>query len=375
MARDGGAVPQPPLEPQPAVAAAAPALPEGQEPLVGLWSALLLGLLAALLAWFWYGGSGERGTKDAEAAGPPQSSNRGPCQPESPSEDGPGVTEPLLERSSEWIILETKANDVSSPKELAVNLATTPREENEILLQHSGGSGEPLETQLLIKGTDSPLMNYSEFLKNELHGPSTAESGLSKSQAAEARSENTTEAPVSSDLPEEKCQEPLCPTMKCPDLVDHEEWEAVSELLAQGDANNSSNADGMDTRVSQDHRELEQGDLLEADARAKRVVAVSPMPQPVQVTFRVHYITHSAAQVIAVTGDHECLGQWHHYVPLRCDKDWFWSDSITLPTDTRTEWKFILVENGKVRRWEECDNRTLVTEHEDKVAHEWWGYH
>ncbi|NXE22745.1 STBD1 protein, partial [Ardeotis kori] len=151
--------------------------------------------------------------------------------------------------------------------------------------------------------------------------------------------------------------------------LDHEEWEVVSEQLAWGEAGKNGSAEDSDSK------EWEQGDCPDADLKAKRVAAVPPMLQNIHVTFRVHYFTHSDAQLIGVTGDHECLGQWHSYVPLRYDKDGFWSESISLPVDTTVEWKFILVENGKVRRWEECGNRTLVTEHEDQIVHQWWGYH
>ncbi|NWX22853.1 STBD1 protein, partial [Aegotheles bennettii] len=151
--------------------------------------------------------------------------------------------------------------------------------------------------------------------------------------------------------------------------LDHEEWEVVSEHLAWGEAGKNGSVEDSDSK------EWEQGDWPDVDLKAKRVAAVPPMFQNVQVTFRVHYITHSATQLVSVTGDHECLGQWQSYVPLKYDKDGFWSESVSLPADTKVEWKFILVENGKVRRWEECGNRTLMTEHEDKIVHPWWGYH
>ncbi|NXN01414.1 STBD1 protein, partial [Sylvia borin] len=150
---------------------------------------------------------------------------------------------------------------------------------------------------------------------------------------------------------------------------EHEEWEVVSEHLVEGEDGRNGSVEDSDSK------EWEQGDCCDGDSKAKRVAAVPPMFQNIHVSFRVHYITHSDTQLIGVTGDHECLGQWHSYVPLRCDKDGFWSQSISLPVDTRVEWKFILVENGKVRRWEECSNRTLVTEHEDQIVHQWWGYH
>ncbi|NXI45509.1 STBD1 protein, partial [Galbula dea] len=151
--------------------------------------------------------------------------------------------------------------------------------------------------------------------------------------------------------------------------LDQEEWEVVSEHLAWGEAGKNGNVEDSDSK------EWEQGDCPDGDLKAKRVAAVPPMFQNIHVTFRVHYFTHSDAQLLGVTGDHECLGQWHSYVPLKYDKDGFWSESISLPADTKVEWKFILVENGKVRRWEECGNRILVTEHEDQVVHQWWGYH
>ncbi|NXT45441.1 STBD1 protein, partial [Pluvianellus socialis] len=150
---------------------------------------------------------------------------------------------------------------------------------------------------------------------------------------------------------------------------DHEEWEVVCEHVAWGEAGKNGSAEDPDSK------EWEQGDCPDGELKSKRVAAVPPMFQNIHVTFRVHYITRSDAQLIGVTGDHECLGQWHSFVPLKYDKDGFWSESISLPVDTKVEWKFILVENGKVRRWEECGNRTLVTEHEDKVVHQWWGHH
>ncbi|XP_075060285.1 starch-binding domain-containing protein 1 [Mixophyes fleayi] len=109
-------------------------------------------------------------------------------------------------------------------------------------------------------------------------------------------------------------------------------------------------------------------------SKAKRVAAVQPMPQSVDFGFKVHYITHSDSQCIAVTGDHEKLGEWETSVPLTYVKDGFWSHSITLPADTSVEWKFVMVENGKIKRWEECNNRCLKTAHDDIETQQWWGY-
>lgn len=187
-------------------------------------------------------------------------------------------------------------------------------------------------------------MNCSEYLRSEAfnHPNITSE----PPQSHEAREERTSaEGDNSGDKPEEKLNQDLGP-----ETVDPEDVEAIRKPRAD----------------DVDNKDLEQG---------KRIAAVPPMPQTVHVVFRVHYITHLETQKIAITGDHECLGQWRHYIPLMCDKDGFWSDSVVLPFDTSVEWKFILVESGKIVRWEECANRTLVTEHEDQVAHKSWGYH
>lgn len=108
--------------------------------------------------------------------------------------------------------------------------------------------------------------------------------------------------------------------------------------------------------------------------RTKRVAAVQPIPQNVSLGFKVHYITRSNSQMIAVIGDHEKLGEWENYVPLTSNKDGYWSQSVTLPADANIEWKFVMVESGKIKRWEECNNRHLRTAHEEIATQQWWGY-
>ncbi|XP_071971921.1 starch-binding domain-containing protein 1 isoform X1 [Engystomops pustulosus] len=115
--------------------------------------------------------------------------------------------------------------------------------------------------------------------------------------------------------------------------------------------------------------------ILETDTqKTRKIAAIQPMPQNVSFTFKVHYITHSDSQVIAIIGDHEKLGRWEEYVPLNSVKDGFWSYSIALPADTNIAWKLVMVENGKIERWEECNNRFLKIAHEDIEAQIWWGY-
>uniref|UniRef100_A0A8C8RPD9 Starch-binding domain-containing protein 1 n=1 Tax=Pelusios castaneus TaxID=367368 RepID=A0A8C8RPD9_9SAUR len=337
--------------------------PEAASPAGGLWTALLMGLLAALLAWFWYGRGGEEPPAEPEQRG----------GTEQPAGEPRGAAEPLLE-NSDCVLSETTASVLASPQESIENLATTPRGEH-VSSQSDDAPGECPETESLVKEPSTPLMNYSEFLRSETIGSSPAESEVLKLPEGEALCWDTLAgASPSSGVHKDKTEQPA-QTLEYQDLVDHEDWEVVPEHSACGDASKNNSAVNADASDSQNNKELELADFLEADSKAKRVAAVPPMPQNIHVNFRVHYITHNDAQLIAVTGDHECLGEWHNYIPLKCDKDGFWSDTIILPADTKIEWKFILVENRKVTRWEECNNRTLMTEHEDGTAHQWWGYH
>ncbi|XP_051533137.1 uncharacterized protein stbd1 isoform X2 [Myxocyprinus asiaticus] len=105
------------------------------------------------------------------------------------------------------------------------------------------------------------------------------------------------------------------------------------------------------------------------DLAYKRVATVPPLPQPVNVTFRIHYITYSPSQLVAVTGSLQELGAWESFVPLNRAKDGFWSNTITLPMESQLEWKFVLVEDGKICRWEECGNRSLVLASQDEEVY------
>lgn len=262
--------------------------------------------------------------------------------------------------SGEQALLEAKAAALAGPQKPAEDLAAVPRKElNHV--QSSGVSGEPLEMEQLL-----PKQGATDSREHpaDVHGSQAGERRPQMGQAGDGWCVMNL-AGASDDAWKDRSEE----QPGQPADLDHEEWEVVSEQLAWGEAGKNGSVEDPDSK------EWEQGDCPDGDLKAKRVAAVPPMFQNIHVTFRVHYITHSDAQLIGVTGDHECLGEWHSYVPLKYDKDGFWSESIILPVDTKVEWKFILVENGKVRRWEECGNRTLVTEHEDQIVHQWWGYH
>ncbi|XP_049593792.1 protein P200 [Syngnathus scovelli] len=93
------------------------------------------------------------------------------------------------------------------------------------------------------------------------------------------------------------------------------------------------------------------------------------------ITFRVHYITRSPFQMLAVTGNRRELGNWKSFIPLEDTKDGYWSAVVSLPAQNHVQWKFVVVEKGEVRRWEECGNRLLDTGcGEDLLVHKLWGY-
>ncbi|XP_074547170.1 uncharacterized protein stbd1 [Halichoeres trimaculatus] len=110
------------------------------------------------------------------------------------------------------------------------------------------------------------------------------------------------------------------------------------------------------------------------DESNKKVLAVQPMPQSVNVTFRVHYFTQSPYQTVAVTGDQQELGNWREFISLERAKDGHWTTVVSLPAESHVEWKFLLLDKGEVCRWEECGNRLLETgSGDDLLVHKWWG--
>lgn len=113
----------------------------------------------------------------------------------------------------------------------------------------------------------------------------------------------------------------------------------------------------------------------ESVENAKKVLAVQPMPQNVNVTFRVHYVTLTPHQTVALTGDQPELGAWKSVIPLEKTKDGYWTCVVGLPAESQVEWKFVVLEKGEVCRWEECGNRLLYTGFgDDLLVHKWWGF-
>jgi hypothetical protein len=156
------------------------------------------------------------------------------------------------------------------------------------------------------------------------------------------------------------------------DSADHEDWEMVSRHSSWGDIGLGGSLETSGVSLSQG-MDCGRSTFVGARGWVADGKAMSSEPQQVSIKFQVHYTTSTKVQFIAVTGDHECLGRWNTYIPLHYHEDGLWAHSVFLPANTVVEWKFVLVENGEITRWEECSNRLLETGHEDRVVHGWWG--
>lgn len=233
------------------------------------------------------------------------------------------------------------------------------------------------DTDSLATSKTGNYRDYSEASRNEsLKG----EWGFQRGQETAAKAAPYfAEKLPSSNLVMDRAKEVSLGQLDSQDPDDHENWEMVSRHSSWGDTGlggsleasllcpNQGTDYGRSTVVEARGQELE--------VKPKRVVAMSSESQHINVRFQVHYITSTGVQFIAVTGDHKSLGSWNTYIPLQYSKDGFWSRSVSLPADTMVEWKFVVVDNGRVTRWEECSNRSLETGHKDKVVHKWWGIH
>ncbi len=133
--------------------------------------------------------------------------------------------------------------------------------------------------------------------------------------------------------------------------------------------------DTTDIPASTEVKQTSPPSLVDENSENNRkVVAVQPMPQNVNVTFRIHYFIQSPYQTVAVTGDQQELGNWKGFIPLERAKDGHWAAVVSLPAESHVEWKFVVVDKGEVCRWEECGNRLLDTGYgEDLLVHKWWG--
>uniref|UniRef100_A0A8C5K531 Starch-binding domain-containing protein 1 n=1 Tax=Jaculus jaculus TaxID=51337 RepID=A0A8C5K531_JACJA len=327
-----------------------------------VWSALLVGggLAGALFLWLLRGDSGDpekdgesqKDTPSGEAAAPGGEQGGGGGGP-SP---GPAKTEP-----------DPKAEHLQECNGHLISVTKGPADLHKAQqLQNPSGADWGNASQDVL---NTHSRAYSEVSRNK---------GL-ESHAGEQRFHEGQESPAkaatrviqklpANNLLVDKAKE------VSQDSADHEDWEVLSRHSLRGDVGLGGSLEASGLRLSQG-MDCGRSPLVGTGGWRADGKAVSPEPQQVSIRFQVHYATSTDAQFIAVTGDHEYLGKWNAYIPLYYGKDGLWSHSVFLPKDTVVEWKFVLVENGEVTRWEECSNRLLQTGHENKVVHGWWGVH
>ncbi|XP_062290440.1 uncharacterized protein stbd1 [Scomber scombrus] len=166
--------------------------------------------------------------------------------------------------------------------------------------------------------------------------------------------------------------------LSVPSLVQDHTNQKTNQLPTDEGQHSPSLADVIcrdtDTLPSTDVKQTSTLALVEENTE-KKVVAVQPMPQNVNVIFRIHYLTQSPYQTVAITGNQQELGNWKGFIPLERAKDGHWATVVSLPAESHVEWKFVVVDKGEVCRWEECGNRLLETGYgDDLVVHKWWGF-
>lgn len=352
-----------------------------------VWSALLVGggLAGALFVWL-LRNTGKKGDAEKEkdvspgeaaAAGGDQG-GRGGRSP------GPSrrelVTKPeYLQESNGCLVSETRGPGNVHEAAWRLQSPSGQGDDCDSSREHVPSGSFPDKESLATSATGNSK-GYSEVSRNESCESHKGKWGFHKRQETPAK-----EAPYfagklpSSNLLIDRVKEEVSRAqLDSQDLAD-QDWEMVSRHSSWGDIGLSGSLEspalspnqGMDDGRST----LVEARSQEVDVKAKRVVAMSSESQQVSVRFQVHYITSPGMQFIAVTGDHEKLGRWNSYIPLQYIKDGFWSRSVYLPADIVVEWKFVVVENGKVTRWEECSNRLLETGQKDKMVHKCWGIH
>uniref|UniRef100_A0A8C3X480 Starch-binding domain-containing protein 1 n=1 Tax=Catagonus wagneri TaxID=51154 RepID=A0A8C3X480_9CETA len=352
-----------------------------------VWSALLVGggLAGALFVWLLRDtgkeGDAEQG-KDApsgEAAAPGGAQGGGGGLSPGPSRRELVTKPEHLQESNGCLVSETKG---SGDLQEAAWRRQGPSGEAGCCDDSRARvpSGQCPDTGPLATSETSHAGSYSDLSRNESLGFPVGAQGFQKGQETPAKAAPClAEKSPPSDLLLDRGKEVSLAQLDSQARADQEDWEMVSRHSSWGDVGlgGSLQAAGLSSHQGKDYG---RSTLVEArgqavDVKPKRLAAVSSESRQVRVRFQVHYITGAGVQFIAVTGDHESLGRWQAYIPLQRSKDGLWSRLVSLPADTVVEWKFVVVENGEVTRWEECSNRFLETGHEDKVVHKWWGIH
>ncbi|KAG8454274.1 hypothetical protein GDO86_000788 [Hymenochirus boettgeri] len=321
-----------------------------------MWVVLVLGVLTAIFAWIWFGGSKKKSPESPKE----QVEIEEPCT--ASKQDREDSNSPAKEPSQ----AEGKRNPPGHVTETVVLDGQVDIEEPADLKNESN---EMFNTNQELSPEKKPLLVLTEQV-------AALPDVLCEDQVVECK-----HIELENEYLEKPADLQQCSPMPEPVILaaiplsqNHQDADDLDSL--------SSELNGENIELMDPPEKAEQVgapvDVKLPDAdhmKMKRVAAVQPMTQNIKVDFKVHYITHSDSQLLAVVGDHEKLGGWEIFVPLAPTKDGFWSHSVFLPADTNVEWKFVMVENGKIKRWEECENRSLATGHDDVEANEWWGYH
>ncbi|KAM6220932.1 starch-binding domain-containing protein 1 [Rhynchocyon petersi] len=323
-----------------------------------VWSALLVGggLAGALFIWLLRGGSPGDGDGQGGGGGP-----------------SPGSSGQELVTKPGWCARARPRRALHAATQMP---RRRPPGGRALLSTQSWG---PRTRLFLLRGSSAwRRWGYADALKNESFDP-VGEWGFEKGQETPTNAATFAAKLPSSNLLKDRTKEVSLPQLHGSGLADQEDWEMVSRHSSWGDVGLGGSLEALVLSPNQD-TDYGKNVLVEArgqelDKQTKKTRAVFPESHQVSVRFQIHYITSTHEQFIAITGDHECLGRWNTYIPLQRGRDGLWSHSVSLPANIVVQWKFVVVENGGVIRWEECSNRCLETGHEDKVVQEWWGIH
>uniref|UniRef100_A0A8C0TQV1 Starch-binding domain-containing protein 1 n=2 Tax=Canis lupus familiaris TaxID=9615 RepID=A0A8C0TQV1_CANLF len=342
-----------------------------------VWSALLVGggLAGAIFVWLLRdGGEGDSERQDAAPGGARRGGGGLSCGP--PGRE-PAASPEHLQESNGCLVSETKGH--GNLQEAARRLQSPSGKDSgcNSSREHVPSGGFPATESLAASETGNSR-GYSEVSRNESLESAIREWGFQKGQETLANVASCfAEKLYSSNLVIDRAKEVSLAQLSNQDRADNEDWEMVSRHSSWGDA---ALGGSLEAPVVSPNQEMDCGRSTlmeprgqEVDVKRKKVVAVVSGSQQVSIRFQIHYITSTGKQCIAITGDHKSLGRWSTYLPLQYSKDGFWCRSVSLPADTVVEWKFVVVENGEITRWEECSNRFLETGREDKVVQKWWG--
>ncbi|XP_019322627.2 LOW QUALITY PROTEIN: starch-binding domain-containing protein 1 [Panthera pardus] len=348
-----------------------------------VWSALLVGggLAGAIFVWLLRDSGNEsdaeRNAPQGEAAAPGSDQGGGGGPSPVPSRRELVTKAEHLQESNGCLVSETKGHGNLQEATWRRQSPSGKDGDCDSSREHVP-SGQFPDTESLATSETGDSRGYSAVSRNERLQSPMAEWGFQKGQETLAKAAPCfAEKLYSSNLVVDRGKEVSLAELSSQDRADNEDWEMVSRHSSWGDVGLGGSLEapvlspnqGMDCGRST----LMEPRGQEMDVKVKRGVAMSSESQQVSIRFQVHYVTSTGGQFIAVTGDHESLGRWNTYIPLQYSKDGFWSHSVSLPADTVVEWKFVVVDNGKITRWEECSNRFLETGREDKVVQKRWG--